>query len=75
VPGSWSLEFGAVLALMAMMLPHISSRPILISVIAAGFTAWLTQMWPLRLGLLAAVVVGIVVGMWSERRLTPKVKT
>jgi predicted branched-subunit amino acid permease len=75
VPVSWSLEFGAVLALMAMMLPHITSRPILISVIAAGITAWLTQMWPLRLGLLAAVVVGIVVGMWSERRLKAKVKT
>ena len=75
VPVSWSLEFGAVLALMAMMLPHITSRPILISVMAAGITAWLTHMWPLRLGLLAAVVVGIMVGMWSERRITPKAKT
>jgi predicted branched-subunit amino acid permease len=74
VPVSWSLEFGAVLALMAMMLPHITSKPVLISVVAAGVTAWLTQLWPLRLGLLAAVVVGIMVGMWSERRFKPQVK-
>jgi predicted branched-subunit amino acid permease len=75
VPISWSLEFGAVLALLAMMLPHIVSRPIFISVIAAGITAWLTQMWPLRLGLLAAVIVGIMLGMWAERRIKAKVKT
>lgn len=74
VPVSWSLEFGAVLALMAMMLPHITTRAVFVSVVAAGLTAWLTQMWPLRLGLLAAVVMGIVAGMWTESRLKPKVK-
>jgi predicted branched-subunit amino acid permease len=68
VPVSWSLEFGAVLALMAMMLPYITSRPVLISVLASALTAWLTQLWPLRLGLLAAVIVGIIAGMWAERR-------
>jgi len=72
VPVSWSLEFGAVLALMAMMLPHITSRPVLISVVASALTAWLTQLWPLRLGLLAAVLVGIIAGMWAERRLQTK---
>lgn len=68
VPVSWSLEFGAVLALMAMMLPYITTRPVFFSVVAAGVTAWLTQLWPLRLGLLAAVIVGIIAGMWTERR-------
>jgi len=74
VPVSWSLEFGAVLALMAMMLPHITSRAVFVSVVASGLTAWLTQLWPLRLGLLAAVVVGIVAGMWTEKLSKPKVK-
>lgn len=73
VPISWSLEFGAVLALMAMMLPHITTRPVFFSVVASGLTAWLTQSWPLRLGLLVAVVVGIAAGMWTEKRLKPKV--
>jgi len=74
VPVSWSLEFAAVLALMAMMLPHITSLPVFVSVLAAGLTAWLTQLWPLRLGLLAAVIVGIIAGMWTERRTQPKGK-
>jgi len=74
VPVSWSLEFGAVLALMALMIPYVTTRPVLASVVAAGVTAWLTQLWPLRLGLLAAVVVGIVVGMWVETRSRAKVQ-
>jgi len=74
VPVSWSLEFGAVLALMALMIPYVTTRPVLASVVAAGVTAWLTQLWPLRLGLLAAVVVGIVVGMWVETRSKAKVQ-
>lgn len=72
VPVSWSLEFGAVLALMALMIPYVTTRPVFASVVAAGVTAWLTQLWPLRLGLLAAVVVGIVVGMWIETRSKQK---
>lgn len=72
VPVSWSLDFGAVLALLAMMIPYVTTRPVFASVVAAGVTAWLTQLWPLRLGLLAAVVVGIVVGMWVETRSKSK---
>jgi predicted branched-subunit amino acid permease len=69
VPESWSLEFAAVLALLALMLPLIKTRPAVISVVAAGVTAWLTQPWPLRIGLVAATVVGIAAGMWAESRL------
>lgn len=67
VPTSWSLDFAAVLALMAITIPLANSRPMLVSMLAAGMTAWLTQGFPLRLGLLAAVVVGIVTGIWAER--------
>lgn len=74
VPVSWSLEFGAVLALMAMMIPYVTTRPVFASVLAAGVTAWVTQLWPLRLGLLAAVIAGIVAGMWVETRSKTKVR-
>ena len=50
------------------MLPLTNTRPIALSVLAAGAVAWLAQPLPLRLGLLAAVVVGIAVGMWAEQQ-------
>jgi len=67
VPVSWSIEFAATLALLALMLPLTNTRPIALAVLAAGVVAWLAQPLPLRLGLLAAVVVGIAVGMWAEQ--------
>ena len=66
VPTTWSLDFAAVLALIAMMMPLVSNKPILVAIFAAAIVAWLTQPWPLRLGLIAAVVVGSVAGMWAE---------
>jgi predicted branched-subunit amino acid permease len=67
VPSEWSLDFAAVLALMAITIPLANSRPMITAMLAAGVTAWIAQPLPLRLGLLAAVVVGIVVGMWVEK--------
>ena len=66
VPESWSIDFAATLALLALMLPLTNTRPIVLSVLASAVVAWVAQPLPLRLGLLAAVVVGIVVGMWAE---------
>lgn len=67
VPTEWSLSFAAVLALMAITIPLANSRPMLVSMLAAGITAWVAQGLPLQLGLLVAVVVGIVAGIWAER--------
>lgn len=68
VPSAWSLEFAAVLALMAITIPLANSRPMLVCMMLTGVTAWLTQGLPLRLGLLVSVVVGIVTGIWAEKR-------
>lgn len=72
VPASWSLDFAAVLALMAITIPLANSRPMLVSMLAAGMTAWLGQGLPLRLGLLVAVVVGIGTGIWAEKTFKKK---
>jgi len=68
VPAGWSLDFAAVLALMAIVLPLIKTRPVLVSAIAAGVAAWIGQPLPLRLGLAGAVIVGVAAGMWAEWR-------
>lgn len=68
VPTAWSLEFAATLALLAITVPMASSRPMLATMVTAGATAWLGQALPLRLGLAAAVLLGIAAGMMAERR-------
>lgn len=69
VPTAWSLDFAAVLALLAITVPLASSRPMLVSMLAAGLTAWVGQVFPLRLGLAAAVLAGVVAGILAERHL------
>lgn len=70
IPASWSLEFAAVLALLSVVIPLVSTRPVAVCMLAAACVAWLGQGWPLRLGLVAAVVAGILAGVASERLLS-----
>lgn len=73
VPASWSLEFAAVLALMAIVVPLIRTRPMAMCLLVAGLIAWIGQPLPLRLGLAAAVVGGVAAGVVTER-LSDKAK-
>jgi Predicted branched-chain amino acid permease (azaleucine resistance) len=70
IPAEWSIEFAAILALLAIVVPLVSTRPVAICMLAAGGVAWVGQAWPLRLGLAAAVVAGILAGVASERFAT-----
>lgn len=67
VPAAWSPEFAALLALLAITVPLINARPVLLAAVAAGIVAWVAQPLPLRLGLALAVVAGIATGLWAER--------
>jgi predicted branched-subunit amino acid permease len=67
VPAAWSLDFAAVLALLAMVVPLATTRPMLAAIAAAAATAWVGQLFPLRLGLVAAVVAGVAAGILAER--------
>jgi predicted branched-subunit amino acid permease len=67
VPERWSLEFAAILALMAIIIPLVKNRPMIVCCAIAGVIAWLGQSLPLRLGLIAAVVSGVVAGVAAER--------
>ncbi|RTZ42312.1 branched-chain amino acid ABC transporter permease [Candidimonas sp. SYP-B2681] len=66
VPASWSLEFAAVLALMAIIVPLVKTRPMAMCLLTAGLIAWLGQPLPLRLGLAAAVLGGVLAGVLGE---------
>ncbi|NYT65189.1 AzlC family ABC transporter permease [Alcaligenaceae bacterium] len=67
VPASWSLEFAAILALMAIIIPLVKTKPMAMCLLAAGLIAWVCQPLPLRLGLALAVVGGVIAGVISER--------
>ena len=66
VPGAWGLEFASILALIALTLPMIASRPALVGAATAGVVAVVGAGLPLKLGLVAAVVVGIAAAMAAE---------
>jgi 4-azaleucine resistance transporter AzlC len=68
VPSAWSLDFTLALTFIALLVPNIKDRPTAVAALAAGFTAMLAYGLPYKLGLIAAALVGIVIGMWSEAR-------
>lgn len=75
IPASWSLEFAAVLALLSVVIPLVSTRPVAVCILAAACVAWMGQGLPLRLGLAAAVVAGILAGVLAERLSRSLVRT
>ena len=68
VPPDWGLDFTLALTFIALAVPAVNDRPSLLSALSAGATALLARNLPYKLGLIAAALVGIAVGLWSERR-------
>lgn len=69
VPGAWGLEFAAIIALIALTIPMINGKPALVGAATAGLVAVAAAGFPLKLGLVAAVVVGIIAAMGAELML------
>lgn len=72
IPGHWGLDFVAILALVALVLPMIVGAPMIAGALVAGTVAVLAAAAPLKLGLVIAVVAGIgaalLVDLAQERR-------
>jgi predicted branched-subunit amino acid permease len=66
IPSNWSLEFMATIALIVILLPMAKVRPMLISAVAGGCMAVLLRDLPLRLGVIAAILIGIAAGFLAE---------
>lgn len=68
VPESWSLDFTLALTFIALVVPGLKDRPTTAAALTAGICAvWFAGL-PYKLGLVAAAMVGIVVGMVLEVR-------
>ena len=66
LPAAWKLDFAAPLAFIAMTIPMLRDRLLVLAAVSAGVTAVLAHDLPLRLGLALAAVVGISVGVIAE---------
>jgi 4-azaleucine resistance transporter AzlC len=71
VPASWSLDFTLALTFIGIVIPALKGRPSLAAALSAGVTAVLAYHLPYKLGLMAAALTGIVVGVLLERWQKP----
>lgn len=66
IPLHWGVGFAGSLALLAMTIPLVKTRPTVAGVIIASVVAVVTVGWPYRLGLLLAIVLGIATAVATE---------
>ena len=66
IPADAGLELAGTLALVALVVPLVTRLPTLAAILTAGAIAVLARGWPLKLGLLAGVLGGIVIAMLAE---------
>lgn len=66
IPKSWSLEFMASIAMLMIVAPMTKVRPMLVAAVIGAAAAVALRGMPLRLGLIAAIVLGIVAGFAAE---------
>ena len=56
----------ATIALLVLLIPLTKQRPMLVAALCSGATAVVLRGMPLRLGLIVAIVVGILAGFAAE---------
>ncbi|KAF1038505.1 MAG: hypothetical protein GAK35_03799 [Herbaspirillum frisingense] len=69
IPESWNIGFAGTLALIAIMIPMTNNLAALAGVIVSGTVAVLTLGLPYRLGLLAAMVLGMTAALAVDKLL------
>ncbi len=65
---SWGLDFAMIATFVGIAVPMMRTRPQMASAVVAAVVALLTWEMPYKLGLIAAALAGIIVGVWLERR-------
>lgn len=68
IPSSWSLDFSLALTFIGMIVPTLTTRPLIAAAVVAGLTALAAAGLPYKLDLLLAALTGILTGFLLERR-------
>jgi 4-azaleucine resistance transporter AzlC len=72
IPASWSLDFTLALTFIGMIVPTLTTRPLLATAVTASLVAILAAQLPYKLDLMAAAVAGISVGYFLEKRMAKR---
>jgi predicted branched-subunit amino acid permease len=67
IPRDWGIGFAGSLALLAIAIPLVRNRPTIVGVVVACTVAVVTVQWPYRLGLVTAMLLGIVAAVFTEQ--------
>ncbi len=72
VPKSWSLDFAIPLVFLALVFPALTSRAHWWTAAVAAIAAFFTAAFPLKLGLIAAAMTGVLIGTYVDWRSEQK---
>ncbi len=68
IPGDWALDFTLALTFIALVVPALRDQPSIAAALSAGVVAVAAASWPYKLGLMAAAIVGIALGLVLDMR-------
>ena len=71
IPAGWALDFTLALTFIALVVPALKDCPSIAAALTAGLIAVLAAGWPYKLGLVAAALSGIGMGLLLEERQAP----
>jgi predicted branched-subunit amino acid permease len=67
IPENWGVGFAGTLAIICVLLPMILKQAALVGVVAASVVAVITFKWPYQMGMVLAVIIGVLCSMvWEE---------
>ncbi|PZV07738.1 MAG: branched-chain amino acid ABC transporter permease [Leptolyngbya sp.] len=69
---AWGLDFAMVATFIGMIVPYMTTRPMVGAILIAGIVAVLANGLPHKLGLMVAAIAGVTTGYWLETRLIPR---
>lgn len=67
----WGLDFAMLATFIGIVVPALRHWPQIAAALVAGVVALVCHGLPYQLGLMAAALAGIAVGIWLERRACP----
>lgn len=70
IPSSWELDFTLALTFIALLIPNLKDRPSAAAALTAGIASLAAYALPYKLGLIAAALIGVSVGLLLESRIS-----